>query len=353
MAGSEVVLYQDPQNARCRAPRRGDQLRQRRQALHHDRRALRPARCVAVADEPARQDPADQYGRHDADRQPVLRRRRAELRRDLGAAACAIHSAPSTTRRPDGCFIGDVGGNDYSTAKEEVNLGVARRELRLAELRGQLRRTRYTSSALCVSATTAATAGVTGGFVYRGSQFPSQYHGQLLLRRLRPELDQAADVRRQRQRRPASFNFEPPDGARRAVRRHRRISTEGPDGALYYVDLGYSDTTGTSASARSAGSGTSQTTSRPSAIASADTAAGPAPLDGQLLERRLVRSGGAAADLLVDVRRRRDVDRGQPAHTLRAGRALHGAAHRLRRGQHHALAADHDQRRQPAQSPRS
>ena len=32
-------------------------------------------------------------------------------------------------------YVGDVGGNDYSTAEEEVNLGAARRQLRLAELR--------------------------------------------------------------------------------------------------------------------------------------------------------------------------------------------------------------------------
>ena len=31
-------------------------------------------------------------------------------------------------------YVGDVGGNDFSTAREEVNLGVARRQLRLAQL---------------------------------------------------------------------------------------------------------------------------------------------------------------------------------------------------------------------------
>ena len=36
-------------------------------------------------------------------------------------------------------YIGDVGGNDYTTAQEEINLGARRRQLRLADLRGNLR----------------------------------------------------------------------------------------------------------------------------------------------------------------------------------------------------------------------
>ena len=48
--------------------------------------------------------------------------------------------------------------------------------------------------------TTGATPPITGGFVYHGTPVPEQLPGQLLLRRLHAELDQAPDVRRQRQR---------------------------------------------------------------------------------------------------------------------------------------------------------
>ena len=85
---------------------------------------------------------------------------------------------------------------------------------------------------------------ITGGFVYHGTQFPSTYKGSLLLRRLHAELDQAPDLRRERKRQ-----------RRLQLRACRRsvdgpygdivYLTEGPDGALYYVDLGYSDVGGT------------------------------------------------------------------------------------------------------------
>ena len=69
--GSEFVIYQDPQNCQCRAPRRRDQLRQRRKDLRHDRRAFQRRRG-AGSHQAARQDPALQHGRHRTDRQPVL-----------------------------------------------------------------------------------------------------------------------------------------------------------------------------------------------------------------------------------------------------------------------------------------
>ena len=121
----------------CRAPRRGAELRQRRQALRHDRRALRSGRGP-VAHQPARQGPEVQQGRHGAHRQSLLRRRRAQRRCHLGARACAIPSGPPTTARRGRLYIGDVGGNVYSTAQEEVHVGAPRRQLRLAVLRGLL-----------------------------------------------------------------------------------------------------------------------------------------------------------------------------------------------------------------------
>ena len=73
-------------------------------------------------------------------------------------------------------YIGDVGGNDYATAKEEINLGAAGAnygwpncEGPCAQPRARARSTR--------TRTTAAMPSITGGFVYHGTQFPSGYQG--------------------------------------------------------------------------------------------------------------------------------------------------------------------------------
>ena len=208
-------------------------------------------------------------------------------------------------------FIGDVGGNDYSTAKEEVDLGAARRQLRLAELRGHraAHRARARSTPTPHNGRDAA---VTGGFVYRGSAVPGVVRGQLLLRRLHAELDPPPDVRRERQRHRRRSTSSPPTARVDGPYGDIVYLTKGPDGALYYVDLGYSDISGTFGVSKirriryvavepAAGRGRR---------GQPDLRAGAA--DRELLERRLVRSRGAAAHLLVDVRRRRDLDRRQP-----------------------------------------
>ena len=71
VAGSETVLYQDGAGRQRRAPRRRAELRQRWQALLHDRRALR-RRGLSGSAQPARQDPPHKPGRHDPHRRPVL-----------------------------------------------------------------------------------------------------------------------------------------------------------------------------------------------------------------------------------------------------------------------------------------
>ena len=139
-------------------------------------------------------------------------------------------------------YIGDVGGNDNSTAKEELNLGARGANYGWPNCEG----TCGGPPAPVPSTPTphnGRDASITGGFVYHGTQFPSGVPGQLLLRRLHAELDQAADLRRQRQRHRRG-NFEPPDGSVDGPYGDIVYLTEGPDGALYYVDLGYSDISG-------------------------------------------------------------------------------------------------------------
>ena len=86
-------------------------------------------------------------------------------------------------------------------------------------------------------------AAITGGFVYHGTQFPSSYQGsyffadyaQNWIKRL--TFDANGNV-------SGVFNFEPADGAADGPYGDIVYLTEGPEGALYYVDLGFSDTTG-------------------------------------------------------------------------------------------------------------
>ena len=140
VAGSETVLYQDPRRRECRAPWRRDHVRQRRQALLHDRRAL-PGRQRPGPDEPAGQDPPHQQGRDHPDRQPVLRRRRPERGFDLGARAA--QSLPGLLRRADRPDVHRRRG--WQRLLDSRRGGRRRRrgrQLRLAQLRGHLARPR-------------------------------------------------------------------------------------------------------------------------------------------------------------------------------------------------------------------
>jgi glucose/arabinose dehydrogenase/PKD repeat protein/fibronectin type 3 domain-containing protein len=141
-------------------------------------------------------------------------------------------------------YIADVGGNDYSTAQEEVNLGAraANYGWPLCEGSSCAGNSAFTSP-LFAYPHRGRDASITGGFIYRGSQFPAEYQGnyfyadyaQNWIRRL--TLDAAGNV-------TGSFNFEPSDGSLDGPYGDIVDLTQGPDGALYYVDLGYSDTTG-------------------------------------------------------------------------------------------------------------
>jgi glucose/arabinose dehydrogenase/chitodextrinase len=172
-------------------------------------------------------------------------------------------------------FIGDVGGNDYSTAKEEVNLGAAGANYGWPNSEG-------TCATPCTSPLyfyphNGRDASITGGFVYRGSQFPSAYQGsyffadytQNWIRRL--TLDAAGNL-------TGVFNFEPADGSVDGPYGDIVYLTEGPDGALYYVDLGYSDIGGTFGVSKIRRIRYLASNQAPVAAASASPTSGPAPL---------------------------------------------------------------------------
>jgi hypothetical protein len=121
-------------------------------------------------------------------------------------------------------------------------------------------------------------AAITGGFVYRGLQFPEEYVGsyffadyaQRWIKRL--TFDAAGNVAQ-------VLNFWPPDGSPDGPWGDIVYLAEGPDGALYYVDIGFDEVNGTLGVAsirriRYVGSGNQP----PLAAASANPTTGPAPL---------------------------------------------------------------------------
>jgi len=140
-------------------------------------------------------------------------------------------------------FIGDVGGNDNSTSIEEVNVGVQGANYGWPNVEGTSSNPAYTNP-IYAYPHNGRDAAVTGGFVYHGTQFPSSYQGnyffadytQNWIRRM--TFDANGTV-------TGVFNFEPADGSVDGPYGDIVYLTEGPEGALYYVDLGYSDVGGT------------------------------------------------------------------------------------------------------------
>jgi glucose/arabinose dehydrogenase/PKD repeat protein len=183
----------------------------------------------------------------------------------------AFYDAPSGR-----LLIGDVGGNNNSTAKEEVNLGVAGANYGWPNSEGPC-------SAPCTSPIyfyphNGRDASITGGFVYHGTQFPSSYQGsyffadytQNWIRRL--TFDGSGNV-------TGVFNFEPADGTLDGPYGDIVYLAEGPDGALYYVDLGYSDIGGTFGMSKIRRIRYVQSNQPPTAVASANPTSGPTPLE--------------------------------------------------------------------------
>jgi glucose/arabinose dehydrogenase len=172
-------------------------------------------------------------------------------------------------------FIGDVGGNDNSTSKEEVELGVAGANYGWPNCEGSCGAP-YTDPIYSYPHS-GRDACVTGGFVYHGSQFPSAYKGAYFFADYTQNwikfmtFDGAGNV-------SGVFNFEPADGSVDGPYGDIVYLTEGPDGALYYVDLGYSDVGGTFGVSKIRRIRFLQSNQAPIAVVSSDKTSGPAPL---------------------------------------------------------------------------
>ncbi|MGY4768421.1 PQQ-dependent sugar dehydrogenase [Kribbella sp. CWNU-51] len=173
-------------------------------------------------------------------------------------------------------FIGDVGGNDTSTSKEEVELGVRGADYGWPSTEGPC-------AAPCTSPLiwyphSGRDAAVTGGFVYHGTVFPPAYRGAYFYADYAQNwirgvtLDASGAV-------TGSFNFEPPDGSVDGPYGDIVYLAEGPDGALYYADLGYSDESGMFGVSKIRRIKYVQSNQAPVVTATAAPASGPAPLD--------------------------------------------------------------------------
>ena len=175
-------------------------------------------------------------------------------------------------------YIGDVGGNDPSSSIEELNLGARGANYGWPVCEGTScgSNPAYTSPIYQYSHG-GRDAAITAGFVYRGNQFPAEFQGNFFfadyaqnwIKRL--VLDAAGNVLEVR-------NFEPPDGTPDGPYGDIVYLTQGPDGALYYVDLGYSDTTSTTGISKIRRIRYVSSDQPPVAMASATPVTGPAPL---------------------------------------------------------------------------
>jgi glucose/arabinose dehydrogenase/PKD repeat protein len=175
----------------------------------------------------------------------------------------------------DRLFIGDVGGNTATTAIEELDLGARGADYGWPNVEGSC--TPPCVSPIFSYAHNGRDACITAGFVYHGSQFPSTYVGSFFfadysqnwIKRL--TFDAAGNV-------SGVHNFEPADGGPDGPTGDIVALAEGPDGALYYVDLGYSDTTDTSGISKIRRIRYVAADQPPVAAAAANPTAGAAPL---------------------------------------------------------------------------
>jgi glucose/arabinose dehydrogenase len=171
-------------------------------------------------------------------------------------------------------IIGEVGGNDPAIAQEEINVLVRGANYGWPLCEGPCA-TPGTTPPIYYYPHTGRDAGVIGGFVYRGNKFPNAYFGsyffadyaQNWIRRLTFDTNGTVN---------GVFNFEPVNGTLDGDYGDPTGLKEGPDGALYYTDFTH-DLNFYWAMVRRiryVGSGNQP----PTAIASASTTAGEAPL---------------------------------------------------------------------------
>ena len=171
-------------------------------------------------------------------------------------------------------FVGDVGGN-VPTSNEEINVAVRGANYGWPNFEGPC--TSPCTSPLYDYEHNNRDASVTGGFVYHGTQFPTGMQGnyffadysQNWIKRITFNPDGSVN---------GVFAFEPANGQVDGPYGDIVSLTEGPDGALYYLDLGYTDTTGTFGVSKIRRIRYLSANQAPAAVASANPTSGSVPL---------------------------------------------------------------------------
>ena len=173
---------------------------------------------------------------------------------------------------------------------------------------------------------------------YQGSYFFADY-AQNWIKRL--TFDASGNVN-------GVFNFEPPDGSSDGPYGDIVYLTEGPDGAVYYIDLGYSDVSGTFGVSKIRRIRYSSGNQAPIATSSANPTSGPAPLavsfssagssdpENQPLTYSWTFGDGTTSTAA------------NPSHTYCPTGPILRQALGLGRHEHDARDSAHDQRREPA-----
>jgi glucose/arabinose dehydrogenase len=134
-------------------------------------------------------------------------------------------------------YIADVGGNNWSTAQEEVNRGLAGANYGWPLCEGTCSTPGLTSPIYSYPHFS-RDASITGGFVYRANRFPSSYQGvyffgdyaQNWIKYL--TFDANGNV-------TGAVAFEPQNGVPDGPYGNITDLKQGPDGSLYYVDYNY------------------------------------------------------------------------------------------------------------------
>ena len=173
-------------------------------------------------------------------------------------------------------FIGDVGGNDPSTAqggdrhrrgRAPTTAGPTARDRARRRAPARSTRTRTTGGMRPSRPASSTTARSSRAATRAATSSPTTPRtGFVAL-----TLDANGNV-------TGVFNFEPADGSVDGPYGDIVYLTEGPDGALYYVDLGYSDVGGTFGVSKIRRIRYVQSNQAPVAIAAANPPSGPAPL---------------------------------------------------------------------------
>ena len=182
-------------------------------------------------------------------------------------------------------------------------------------------------------------ASITGGFVYRGTQFPADHRGdyffadyaQNWIRRL--TFDAAGNV-------TAVRNFEPPDGSLDGPTGDIVALAEGPDGSLWYVDTGPFENPNAGAIRRIRN--VSAANQPPTAVAAATPASGRAPLIVAFSSAGSADPEGRPLTYRWDFGDGGDLDAGQPVPHVRGRGPLHGPADHRRRHAGDRLERAHD-----------